>query len=192
MSSPAVNHLVSFLTRPLMRSLAPTTIVSLQVYLHRVFSSSPQQPLVLSAACPPPPAIQQACIVSGVRWEEWIQRLSSGIDLKIFLTETSLAVKLGAMPRRMLWVATNNADAPAPFARTHARASSFRAPPMISFGSRLRMRATLFPARPRARRSRRRVEPHAYPNPAFLVLYRRRCHFRIRRSRFRLRFGYRV
>jgi len=127
MSSSAITHLVSFLTRPLMRSYAPTTIVSLQVYLCTALSSSPQT-LVLSAKCLPPPVLQRACVVSGIAWAEWIQSLSSGIDLKIFVTESSLAVKLGTMPRRMLWVARENAvDKPKP-----TLAPAFRFPSVMA------------------------------------------------------------
>ncbi|KAJ7868714.1 hypothetical protein B0H13DRAFT_2063984 [Mycena leptocephala] len=110
-SSAAVNQLVSFLTRPLMRSHAHATIVSLQLCLQSSLSGLPaESSFLLSAKCPPPLAIQRACLVSGMRWAEWIRLLSSGIDLQIFITESSLAVKVGTMPRRILWVAPDTAS----------------------------------------------------------------------------------
>ncbi|KAJ7931039.1 hypothetical protein B0H13DRAFT_2309040 [Mycena leptocephala] len=82
-SSTAVNQLVSFLTRPLMRS-------------HPRHDTS----YLLSAKCPPPPAIQRACLVSGMQWAEWIRLLSSGVDLQIFIIESSLAVNQSSPPIR--------------------------------------------------------------------------------------------
>ncbi|KAJ7033757.1 hypothetical protein C8F04DRAFT_1260743 [Mycena alexandri] len=110
-----INHLVSFLARPLMKSHTPATIVAVQVSLHTTFSSSPSSfKLLLSANCPAPTAIQRACIVSGVRWAEWIYLLSSGLDLQLFIAATSLDVELGTMPRRSLWVAPENPETVVP------------------------------------------------------------------------------
>ncbi|KAF8209073.1 hypothetical protein K438DRAFT_2012393 [Mycena galopus ATCC 62051] len=114
MSSSAIDYLVSFLTRPLMKIHPSATILSLQVSLHAAFSSAPPTPsLLLSAKCPPPPALQRACVVAGMRWVEWIHLLSRGIDVQIFLTESSVAVGLGSLPRRIVWVAPANVCSPA-------------------------------------------------------------------------------
>ncbi|KAJ7666354.1 hypothetical protein B0H17DRAFT_1336352 [Mycena rosella] len=114
MSSTPLTHLVSFLTRPLMRAHTPATIVALQVYLNAALApcldSSSESTLLLSARCPPPPALQKACIVSGVRWADWIRLLSAGIDVQVLVSNASLSVRLGKMPRRTLWVAPREDD----------------------------------------------------------------------------------
>ncbi|KAJ7128655.1 hypothetical protein C8R44DRAFT_979270 [Mycena epipterygia] len=139
MSSTPVTHLVSFLTRPLMRSHNPATIVSLQLCLHTALSASTQSSLLLSASCPPPPQIQRACILSGIRWADWIRLLSGGIDLQILISESSLSVQLGTMPPRIIWDAVS-LHAPKP------RSPAF-IPVGTPFGARLR--ATLASARTR-------------------------------------------
>ncbi|KAJ6502917.1 hypothetical protein C8R47DRAFT_1107183 [Mycena vitilis] len=104
MSSSAVMQLVSFLTRPLMRTRTPATIASLQLSLRTAFATLPaESSLFLSGTCPPPPAVQRACIVSGILWADWIRALSGGIDVQVYITPATLAVKLGRMPRRVLW-----------------------------------------------------------------------------------------
>ncbi|KAJ7761255.1 hypothetical protein DFH07DRAFT_939810 [Mycena maculata] len=116
MSSTAITHAVSFLTRPLMRVHTPATILSLQLYLQTAFSASPIAPetaLRLSAYCPPPPEIQRACLASGVRWVDWITLLSGGFDLTLFISGSSLSVQLGRGPRRDVWVAPTTST-PAP------------------------------------------------------------------------------
>ncbi|KAJ6550055.1 hypothetical protein B0H19DRAFT_185882 [Mycena capillaripes] len=139
MSSSPVIQLVSFLTRPLMRSHAPATLVSLQFSLHTAFSTLPSESsLLLSAQCPPPPVIQRACLVSGVRWAEWIRLLSGGVDLKIFLTKTTLAVKLGTMPRRTIWIAPAYAPPPARFPASSPFRTTALVPAGIPMSARMR------------------------------------------------------
>ncbi|KAJ6546207.1 hypothetical protein DFH09DRAFT_1171487 [Mycena vulgaris] len=151
MSTTPVNHLVSFLTRPLMRSHTPATIVSLQLCLHTAFSSTLAQPasLLLSASCPPPPQIQRACLVSGVRWAEWIRLLSGGLDVQLFISESALSVQLGSMPRRSLWVAPADTTARPPSAPSSI--SKLRSPVLMPAGTAFgaRLRATLASARTR-------------------------------------------
>ncbi|KAJ7167024.1 hypothetical protein C8R46DRAFT_1192253 [Mycena filopes] len=103
MSATAITQLVSFLTRPLMRSHTPATIISLQICLQTALLASPESTLFLSASCPPPAPIQRACLLTGVRWADWISLLSGGVDVQVFLTEALLAVKVGTLPRRTLW-----------------------------------------------------------------------------------------
>ncbi|KAJ7501449.1 hypothetical protein B0H11DRAFT_721465 [Mycena galericulata] len=116
MSSTSIYHLVSFLTRPLMRSHVPATILSLQLYLQTAFSSqsTTDTNFLLSARCPPPPQMQQACLAFGVRWAEWIHLISCGLDLQLFVTEIAVSVQLGTRPRRVIWAAADNADKSAP------------------------------------------------------------------------------
>ncbi|KAJ6550276.1 hypothetical protein B0H19DRAFT_1378843 [Mycena capillaripes] len=143
MSSAVLTQLVSFLTRPLMRSHSPATIVSLQLSLHNGLSSLlPESSLLLSAKCPAPPVIQRACLLSGVRWAEWIRLLSRGIDLEIFIIESSLDLKLGRMPRKSLWKAPDN-SCPV--------VSTLRFPALFPAGTPLnaRLRSTLASARTR-------------------------------------------
>ncbi|KAJ7723628.1 hypothetical protein DFH07DRAFT_1067184 [Mycena maculata] len=115
MSSTAITHAVSFLTRPLMRAHTPATILSLQLYLQTALSASPLAPetaLRLSATCPPPPVIQRACLASGVRWANWIKLLSGGLDLTLFIAVSSLSVQLGRGPCRDVWVAPVTSTSP--------------------------------------------------------------------------------
>ncbi|KAJ7032587.1 hypothetical protein C8F04DRAFT_1235345 [Mycena alexandri] len=138
MSPSAITQLVSFLTRPLMRSHTPATIVSLQRCLQTAFSTSPESFLFLSASCPPPTAIQRACLLTNVRWADWIRLLSGGIDVQLFITEASLAVKVGKMPRRTLWF---TASVAAPIKSTAL--ALMLVPSAMPFASRLRAAATL-------------------------------------------------
>ncbi|KAJ7843777.1 hypothetical protein B0H14DRAFT_3139514 [Mycena olivaceomarginata] len=103
MSSPAITYLVAFLTRPLTKIHAPSMILALQLALHSALSSAPPTSLHLSATCPPPPELQRACLVAGISWAEWIALLSHGLEVRLFLSEFSVAVELGRMPRRVLW-----------------------------------------------------------------------------------------
>ncbi|KAK6988713.1 hypothetical protein R3P38DRAFT_3374005 [Favolaschia claudopus] len=104
-SASAIDCLVSFLTRPLMKLHKPATIVSLQLSLRASLSSGPLNvSLLLSSVTLPPLPIQRACAVSGIRWSDWILQLSCGIDVQVFLTESSLAIRIGRMPRRIIWV----------------------------------------------------------------------------------------
>ncbi|KAJ7247393.1 hypothetical protein B0H12DRAFT_1324896 [Mycena haematopus] len=112
-TSSAINYLVSFLTRPLLTIYSPATILALQLSLHSSFSSAPAKSLLLSAKCPPPLPLQRACAVAGIRWAEWTRLLSQGLDVHIFITASSVAVALGRMPRRTVWIALDNSSLPA-------------------------------------------------------------------------------
>ncbi|KAJ7697439.1 hypothetical protein B0H17DRAFT_1328907 [Mycena rosella] len=142
MSSTPLTQLVSFLTRPLMRSHTPATIVALQLYLHTALApliSDCETAHLLSPRCPPPPALQTACLLSGIRWAEWIQLLAGGLDVQLSLSTAVLAVQLGALPRRVIWTAaTNKSEAP----KAASSASEPRSPA-------LRLRATLVSAHTR-------------------------------------------
>ncbi|KAJ7641026.1 hypothetical protein FB45DRAFT_899289 [Roridomyces roridus] len=106
-STTTITHLVSFLTRPLMRAHAPKTILALQRHLLAAFTAPDfvATEFLLSADCPPPPTLQVACLVSGIRWAEWIRLLSAGLDLRVILEPTELVVELGT--RRLVRVASS-------------------------------------------------------------------------------------
>ncbi|KAJ6459985.1 hypothetical protein C8R45DRAFT_1221251 [Mycena sanguinolenta] len=144
MASSAINYIVSFLTRPLMKTYSPATILALQLSLHASLSSAPKSSsLVLSTKVPPPLALQRACVVAGIRWAEWIRLLSRGLDVHILVTDSTVAVALGRMPPRIVWVA--------PPAGKHAPAS-FHAPAFLSIAPRrsAHLRATFTSARARS------------------------------------------
>ncbi|KAJ7734081.1 hypothetical protein B0H16DRAFT_1578221 [Mycena metata] len=133
----AITQLVSFLTRPLMRSHTPATIIPLQNCLQTALSASPESTLLLSASCPPPTPIQRACLLTGVRWADWIRLLSEGLDVEVFISEASLAVKVGTLPRRTLF----NASVAAPIKSTAL--ALMLTPSAMPFASRLRAAAAL-------------------------------------------------
>ncbi|KAJ7203141.1 hypothetical protein GGX14DRAFT_652691 [Mycena pura] len=123
MTSAATKQLVLFLTRPLMRVYPAAKLVALKLCLHTALAPSTlgvATTLYLSASCPPPPALQRACALAGVRWADWIKLLSGGVDLRVFVHGTALAVQVGAQPRRTLWAA---APAVAPFEARRGRCS---------------------------------------------------------------------
>ncbi|KAJ7023657.1 hypothetical protein C8F04DRAFT_1133878 [Mycena alexandri] len=138
MSASAITQLVSFLTRPLMRSHTPATIISLQNCLQTALSASPESTFLLSPSCPPPAPIQRACLLTGVRWADWSRLLSEGLDVQLFISEASLAVKVGTMPRRTLWF---TASVAAPMKSTAL--ALMLVPSAMPFASRLRAAATL-------------------------------------------------
>ncbi|KAJ7189146.1 hypothetical protein C8R46DRAFT_1341726 [Mycena filopes] len=143
MPASALTQLVSFLTRPLMRSHTPTTIIALQLALTRAFSSpSPSSfestAFLLSPHCPPPAPIQRACLLTGVRWADWIALLSNGVEVRLYLTATALSVKVGRMPRRTLWL---SASVAAPIKSTAL--ALMLVPAAQPLASRLRAAATL-------------------------------------------------
>ncbi|KAJ7610385.1 hypothetical protein FB45DRAFT_942374 [Roridomyces roridus] len=109
-TTTTITHLVSFLTRPLMRAHAPKTILALQRHLLAAFTAPDfvATEFLLSADCPPPPTLQVACLVSGIRWAEWIRLLSAGLDLRVILKPTELVVELGT--RRLVRVASSAVD----------------------------------------------------------------------------------
>ncbi|KAJ7469689.1 hypothetical protein FB451DRAFT_1560029 [Mycena latifolia] len=115
-STPAtLAPLAAFLTRPLARAYAPATVSALQGYLHNALApciSQSEATLHLSPRCPPPAPLQAACLLTGVRWAAWARLLAAGLDLTLFVSQGAIAVKLGRMPRRVLWAAA--AEAPAP------------------------------------------------------------------------------
>ncbi|KAJ7667318.1 hypothetical protein B0H17DRAFT_1142807 [Mycena rosella] len=142
MSSTPLTQLVFFLTRPLMRAHTPATIVSLQLYLHTALApliSDCETAHLLSPRCPPPPALQTACLLSGIRWAEWIQLLAGGLDVQLSLSTALLAVQLGATPRRVIWTAATNTSEPP---KAASPASELRSPA-------LRLRAALVSAHTR-------------------------------------------
>ncbi|KAJ7281043.1 hypothetical protein C8J57DRAFT_1300719 [Mycena rebaudengoi] len=106
MSSPAINRLVSFITRPLMSLHTAATMVSLQIYLHAALSAIPTpSSLLLSAHSLPPPQIQTACIAAGIQWADWLHLLSNGKDVELFISASALAVQISDGPRMVLWTA---------------------------------------------------------------------------------------
>ncbi|KAJ7281068.1 hypothetical protein C8J57DRAFT_1300799 [Mycena rebaudengoi] len=106
MSSPVINRLVSFITRPLMSLHTAATMVSLQIYLHAALSAIPTpSSLSLSAHSLPPPQIQTACLATGIQWADWIHLLSNGKDVELFVSASVLAVQIGDGPRTVLWAA---------------------------------------------------------------------------------------
>ncbi|KAJ7355257.1 hypothetical protein DFH08DRAFT_1076413 [Mycena albidolilacea] len=151
MSSPAITYLVAFLTRPLTKIHAPSMILALQLALHSALSSAPPTSLHLSATCPPPPELQRACLVAGISWAEWIALLSHGLEVRLFLSEFSVAVELGRMPRRVLWSFkpeshASRSSAARPTGRSFS-ASRVRAAMAALPTSRVRVGAALNPTR---------------------------------------------
>ncbi|KAJ7176274.1 hypothetical protein C8R43DRAFT_556494 [Mycena crocata] len=163
-STPSTSHLVSFLTRPLMKSYTPATVVALQLALLAALSESASTlTLFLSATCPPPAPLQRACLASGIRWADWIRLLSSGLDCTLFLTPTSVAVRLGTMPRRVVWSASASAAGqPTSTSFKPLRSVSVSATPTPFNGVTRGLRATLASA---LTRTRTRIGPAAALNP---------------------------
>jgi hypothetical protein len=101
-------HAISYLTRPLIRSYPPTTVVKLQLVLEAnltaLFAPTwlPKDPsrgsdrrcLTLSPKCLPPRAIYSACLATGVQWFDWIALLG-GREFDFFVDPASVSVAFG-------------------------------------------------------------------------------------------------
>ncbi|KAJ7260649.1 hypothetical protein C8J57DRAFT_1720007 [Mycena rebaudengoi] len=146
MSSPAINRLVSFITRPLMSLHTAATMVSLQICLYAALSAIPTpSSLLLSAQSLPPPQIQTACIATGIHWSDWFHLLSNGKDVELYISASALAVQIGDGPRMALWTAPAvNACATIPLLKAKSPALK---PAGTAFAASLR--ATLASARAR-------------------------------------------
>ncbi|KAJ7783432.1 hypothetical protein DFH07DRAFT_185367 [Mycena maculata] len=102
-----VAHAVSFLTRPLLKSYAPATIVKLQLVLEANLTAlyaqswivndplrgSGRRCLTLSPDCLPPRAVYAACIAAGVQWFDWIALLG-GREIDFFVDPGCISMRL--------------------------------------------------------------------------------------------------
>ncbi|KAJ6604325.1 hypothetical protein DFH09DRAFT_1068031 [Mycena vulgaris] len=102
-----VAHAVSFLTRPLLKSYAPATIVKLQLVLEANLTAlyaqswvvndplrgSGRRCLTLSPDCLPPRAVYAACIAAGVQWFDWIALLG-GREFDFFVDPGCVSMRL--------------------------------------------------------------------------------------------------
>ncbi|KAJ6627247.1 hypothetical protein B0H10DRAFT_2210635 [Mycena sp. CBHHK59/15] len=105
--SATVAHAVSFLTRPLLKSYSPTTIVKLQLALEANLTTlyaqswvvneplrgSGRRCLTLSPDCLPPRAVYSACIAAGVQWFDWIALLG-GREFDFFVDPGCVSMRL--------------------------------------------------------------------------------------------------
>ncbi|KAJ7919116.1 hypothetical protein B0H13DRAFT_2187093 [Mycena leptocephala] len=105
--SATVAHAVSFLTRPLLKSYAPATIVKLQLVLEANLTAlyapswdmsqplrgSGRRCLTLSPNCLPPRAVYAACIAAGVQWFDWAGLLG-GRELDFFVDPGCVSMRL--------------------------------------------------------------------------------------------------
>jgi len=105
--SATVAHAVSFLTRPLLKSYAPATIVKLQLVLEANLTAlyaqswivddplrgSGRRCLTLSPDCLPPRAVYAACIAAGVQWFDWIALLG-GREIDFFVDPGCVSMRL--------------------------------------------------------------------------------------------------
>ncbi|KAJ7666437.1 hypothetical protein B0H17DRAFT_883570, partial [Mycena rosella] len=105
--SATVAHAVSFLTRPLLKSYAPATIVKLQLVLEANLTAlyaqswavndplrgSGRRCLTLSPDCLPPRAVYAACIAAGVQWFDWIALLG-GREFDFFVDPGCVSMRL--------------------------------------------------------------------------------------------------
>ncbi|KAF8213401.1 hypothetical protein K438DRAFT_1956797 [Mycena galopus ATCC 62051] len=105
--SATVAHAVSFLTRPLLKSYAPATIMKLQLVLEPSLTAlyapswdvtdplrgSGRRCLTLSPDCLPPRAVYAACIAAGVQWFDWIALLG-GREFDFFVDPGCVSMRL--------------------------------------------------------------------------------------------------
>ncbi|KAJ7275356.1 hypothetical protein B0H12DRAFT_254579 [Mycena haematopus] len=105
--SATVAHAVSFLTRPLLKSYASSTIMKLQLVLEPSLTAlyapswdindptrgSGRRCLTLSPHCLPPRAVYAACIATGVQWFDWIALLG-GREFDFFVDPGCVSMRL--------------------------------------------------------------------------------------------------
>ncbi|KAJ7462705.1 hypothetical protein B0H11DRAFT_1735228 [Mycena galericulata] len=105
--SATVAHAVAFLTRPLLKSYAPATIIKLQLVLEANLTAlyaqswavndplrgSGRRCLTLSPDCLPPRAVYAACIAAGVQWFDWIALLG-GREMDFFVDPGCVSMRL--------------------------------------------------------------------------------------------------
>ncbi|KAJ6519510.1 hypothetical protein C8R45DRAFT_951766 [Mycena sanguinolenta] len=102
-----VAQAVSFLTRPLVNSYAPSTIMKLQLVLEPSLTAlyapswditdptrgSGRRCLTLSPHCLPPRTVYAACIAAGVQWFDWIALLG-GREFDFFVDPGCISMRL--------------------------------------------------------------------------------------------------
>lgn len=160
MSSNSITQLISLLTRPLIRTHAPTMVLSLQLYLQATFTSFTASTLTLCPSSPAPPQMHYACLASGVSWEDWIAALCpDGRAMQLLISQTAIHVRIPGSPGLLtIWRAKEDEHLTlVPISKTStAFCSSFRA----------RLQATLASAR--VRRRAEEVAPMAIRIPTLL------------------------
>ncbi|KAJ7225831.1 hypothetical protein GGX14DRAFT_641265 [Mycena pura] len=102
-----VAHVVSILTKPLLKVYPPATIVKLQLVLEANLTAlyaqswdvsdplrgSGRRCLSLSPDCLPPRAVYAACIAAGVQWFDWIALLG-GRPIDLFVDPGCVSMRL--------------------------------------------------------------------------------------------------
>ena len=117
----ALTNAISYLTRPLIVSYSPATILKLQLILEANLTNHfaptwfPTEPLrgsgtrclTLSPKCLPPHVIYSACLSSGVQWFDWIALLG-GREFDFFIDPGCVSARFGkkgnpASPLIIVW-----------------------------------------------------------------------------------------
>ncbi|KAJ7138181.1 hypothetical protein C8R44DRAFT_766977 [Mycena epipterygia] len=149
MSSSAIPHVISFLTRPLLSIAAPAAVTSAQLILNASLVSAPTATFTLSSATPPP-SIYAAAIGSAILWAKWFNALGGGRDILLFYSPGYLKVRVGDAPVTDVWSEATQASVPI--------SQQMKLVPLLQQSTGARLRAMLLSARVR---SMRRAEKQA-------------------------------
>ncbi|KAJ7138248.1 hypothetical protein C8R44DRAFT_767118 [Mycena epipterygia] len=149
MSSSAIPHVISFLTRPLLSIAAPAAVTSAQLILNVSLVSAPTATFTLSSATPPP-SIYAAAIGSAIPWAKWFNALGGGRDILLFYGPGYLKVRVGDAPVTDVWSEATQASVPI--------SQQMKLVPLLQQSTGARLRAMLLSARVR---SMRRTEKQA-------------------------------
>ncbi|KAJ7118913.1 hypothetical protein C8R44DRAFT_185849 [Mycena epipterygia] len=157
MSSSAIPHVISFLTRPLLSVATPAAVMSAQLILNASLVSTPNATFTLSSATPPS-SVYAAAIGSGISWAEWFHALGGGRDILLFYGPGYLKVRVGDAQVTDVWSEeTQGSIVPI----SHQMKST----PLLQQSTGARLRAMLLSARVRSmRRAEKQAEPIRIPS----------------------------
>ncbi|KAJ7137958.1 hypothetical protein C8R44DRAFT_975903 [Mycena epipterygia] len=154
MSSSAIPHVISFLTRPLLSVATPAAVTSAQLILSASLASALTATLTLSSATPPP-SIYAAAIGSAIPWAEWFNALGGGRDILLFYGPGYLKVRVGDAPVTDVWSEeTQGSIVPI---------SQMKSVPLLQQSTGARLRAMLLSARVRSMRRAEKQTASADP-----------------------------
>ncbi|KAJ6568116.1 hypothetical protein B0H10DRAFT_2200024 [Mycena sp. CBHHK59/15] len=141
MSSSAVSHVISFLTRPLLAAHAPSAVTSAQLILNASLLSVTSATFSLSPTVTPPPSIHAASIGSGISWDAWFTALGGGRDILLFYGPGYVKVRFGDEQVVSVWSEETQGSV--------VPISQIKSVPLLQQSTGARLRAMLLSARVR-------------------------------------------
>ncbi|KAK7038323.1 hypothetical protein R3P38DRAFT_543142 [Favolaschia claudopus] len=106
MSSPAIPHVVAFLTRPLLSAFPQPVVSTAQLILLASLSSVKYGTYILNATAAPPTPILAASVGANIPWAKWLEALGSD-EIILFFGPGSVKVRRGTEDVKDVWSEEN-------------------------------------------------------------------------------------